>query len=116
MRGDEFRAIRERRLDLDLQNHFGHAVHHLAARKERGSMTHEIGYGATVARALDDRRREVCDGLGIVELYAAREAPLRDERRGEEQQLVLLSRGEFHDGPVASAMVEVAASGVPDSG
>ena len=33
---------------------------------------------------------------GIVELHAAREPALGDERGREEQQLVLLSRREFH--------------------
>ena len=66
------------------------------ARKQRRAVAHELGHRPAVARAFHDRRGDVGDGFGIVELHSARETALRQQRGGEEQQLVLLSRREFH--------------------
>ena len=64
--------------------------------EQRRAVAHQLGDGAAVARAFDDRRATVRDRLGIVELDAAREPALGEQRRGEEQQLVFFSRREFH--------------------
>src|SRR5258706_2487752 len=94
--GDELGAVGESRLDLDLGDHFGDALHDVGAREERGAEAHQLGDALAVARALEERRGDEGDRLGVVELEAARLAPLGDERGGEDQQLVLLPRRELH--------------------
>ena len=54
-----------------------------------------------VARALEERGGDERDGFRIVELESPRLAPLGDERRGEDEQLVLLAGGEVHGAPGA---------------
>src|ERR1700728_891626 len=52
--GDELGAVRKRRLDLDVVDHFGNPVHALSASQDLGAGLHQLGHGAAVARALDD--------------------------------------------------------------
>ena len=54
MDGDELRAIRECRLDLDVVNHLRHSFHDLRARYNMGGRLHEIGDTPAVARSFDD--------------------------------------------------------------
>ena len=44
--------------------------------EQRRAVVHQVGDAAAVARAFHDRGRDERDGLGIVELQAARAAPL----------------------------------------
>src|ERR1700686_1399883 len=44
--GDELGAVGEGRLDLDLGNHLGDALHHVVAGEERRAEAHEIGHAS----------------------------------------------------------------------
>src|SRR5580693_6878143 len=94
--GDELGAVRERRLDLDLGDHFGDAVHHLGAADDVGAGFHQFGDATPVARAFDDEIRDQRNRFGMIELDAAFEPPPRHHRRHGDQQLVFLARGELH--------------------
>ena len=48
--GDELGAVRERRLDLDLGEHLGHAFHHVVPAEHVAPGLHQVGHGAPVAR------------------------------------------------------------------
>jgi len=96
MHGDELRSVGEGRLDLDFGDHFRHAVHHLGASEQPRALTHQLGDRAPVTRAFHDRGAQVGDRLRIVELESTRQTALRQQRRGENEQLVLLAWGEFH--------------------
>jgi hypothetical protein len=94
--GDKLRAVRKCRLDLDLGNHFGNAIHHLRTSEQRRAVAHEIGHRAAVARGFHDRGGKVGNGFRIVEAQSAREPPLGDKSCSEDQQLVFFSGCEFH--------------------
>src|ERR1700738_952259 len=96
MDGDELGAVGEGRLDLDLVDHVGDAVHHLLAAQHLGAVLHQVGDRAAVARALDDEVADQRHGFGIVELDAALEASARDVGRHGDQQLVLFTRRQIH--------------------
>ena len=65
-------------------------------REQGGAVAHQLGDAAAVARAFHDGGADEGDRLGIVELEAARLAPLGQQCGGEEQQLVLFAWGQFH--------------------
>ncbi len=94
--GDELGAVRERRLDLDVVDHLGDAVHDLAARDDMRPGFHQIGDGASVPRALDDVIGDESDRLGMIELDAPLQPLAGDDRRHGDQQLVLLPRCQNH--------------------
>src|SRR5262245_57318508 len=74
--GDELRAVGERRLDLDLGNHLGHALHHLVASQYGRAEAHQVRDRASVASAFEDRGGDECRGLRVIDLESAREPPL----------------------------------------
>ena len=79
--GDQFGAVRERAFDMHLADDIGHARLNLAAAKQFAADLHQFGHRMpAVADQLEDHRRNQGDGLGIVELQAACEAPLRRAR------------------------------------
>ena len=94
--GDQLGAVGKGRLDLDVVDHRGDAVHHLIGGDDMRARLHQLGDGASVARALDDEVGDQRHRLGVVELDAALEAPARHHRRHGDQQLVLFARGEIH--------------------
>ena len=49
MDGDELCAVRKGRLDLDVVDHLGDAVHYLRAREHVGAGLHQLGHGAFFA-------------------------------------------------------------------
>ena len=58
MHGDELGAVGKGRFDLDVRNHFRHAVHDVIAREERGAELHQLGDGPeTVRRRLEQAWR-----------------------------------------------------------
>src|SRR6266851_9416015 len=77
MDGAELGAVGEGRLDLDLVDHVGDALHHLLAAQHLGAVLHQVGDRAAVTRALDDEIADQRHGFGIVELDAALEASTR---------------------------------------
>src|SRR6516164_3003109 len=68
MHRDQLGAVGKRRLDLNLGDHLGDAVHDLYARKDVGAAFHQLGDGAAVARAFEDEVGDQRDGFRMVEL------------------------------------------------
>ena len=79
MHGDELGAVGKSRLDLDVVDHRGDAVHHLIGGDHMRARLHQLGHGAAVARALDDEIGDERHRLGMIELHAAFEPPARDD-------------------------------------
>src|SRR5438128_5647301 len=65
--GDKLRAVRERRLDLHVVDHFGDSVHHLRAREHPRAGLHQFGHGLPVARAFKNEIGNQRDGFRMVE-------------------------------------------------
>jgi hypothetical protein len=57
----------ERRLDLDLDDHLGHAVHDVVAGQHAAARVHQIGHGPAVTRPFEHEGREDGDRLGMVQ-------------------------------------------------
>ena len=89
-------AVRKRRFHLHFVNHLRDAVHHVVALRMLVAQRHDLGHGFAVARPLQNLRREDRDRLRIVELQAARAALPRHLGGDENQQPLLLARGEVH--------------------
>ena len=107
MDGDEFGAVGEGGLDLDLVDHLGDAFHDLVAREECGAEAHEIGDGTAVAGAFHDLVGDDGDGLGIVELEAAGLAPAGKIGGDDDQEFFALARGQMHGGRRESGNQEI---------
>src|SRR5690349_1729917 len=71
MDGHQFRAVGEGGLYLHLGDDLGHAIHHVVSREELRAVAHELRHRPSVPRALQDRRRDVGDRLGMVQLEPA---------------------------------------------
>ena len=71
MEGDELGAVGEGRLDLDLVEHLGDALHHVVGVEHLAAGRHELGDGAAVAGRLEHPDGEQRDRLGVVEPQAA---------------------------------------------
>src|SRR5262244_3533139 len=95
----QLRSIGERRLHLDVVDHFGNAVHHLAAREHVRARLHQFGHGLAVARTFDDEIGDERHRLGMIELDATLAPPARHHRSHGDQQLVFFARGQVHDFP-----------------
>ena len=95
--GHQLGSVGERRLDLDLGDQLGHAFHDVVGGQQPRAGGHQVGDATAVARAFQDRGRDVRDRLGVVQLQAARLAPLGQQGCGEQQQLVFLTGCQFHD-------------------
>ena len=96
MDGDQFRAVREGRLDLDVVDHRGDPVHHLIGGDDMRARLHQFGDRAPVARALDHEIGNQGHCFRVVELDAALEAPARHHRRHGDQKLVFFARRQIH--------------------
>ena len=57
VQGDELGAVGERRLDLDLVEHLGDALHHVVAREHVAAGLHQVGHTTTVASRFEHPRR-----------------------------------------------------------
>jgi hypothetical protein len=66
--------------------------------EQRRAVVHQVGHRAPVPGALEHGRGDVRDRLRVVQLQPAGAAPLGEQRRGEDQQLVLLSGRQVHLG------------------
>ena len=64
---DELGAVGERRLDLDLGEHLGDALHHVVAGEHVPSVLHQIGDTPTVAGGFEHPGGEHRDRLGVVQ-------------------------------------------------
>ncbi len=70
----------------------------MGAGEERGAEAHELGDGAAVARALHDLVGDDGDGLGVVELEAARLAAAGEVGGGDDEEFFAFAGGEMHGG------------------
>jgi len=70
MHGHQLGAVREGRLDLNIMDHLGNALHHLGAGQHTCPLRHQRRNTLAVARALDHVIGNQRDRLGIVELDA----------------------------------------------
>ena len=98
---DELGAVGKRRLDLDVGDHRGDAIHDLVGSQDMGASLHQLGDGTSVARAFNDEVGDERDGFGVVEPDAAGQALARDLGRHRDQELVLLACRQVHDRPIA---------------
>jgi hypothetical protein len=96
MHGDEFCAVGKRRLDLDVVDHLGNAIHHLRPRQHLSASLHQFGDGAAVAGALDDEVGDDGNRFGVVELDAPLEAAARHHGRHRDQELVFFAGRQIH--------------------
>src|SRR5687768_3630608 len=92
MDGDEFRAVRKSCLDLDVMDHFRHALHDLFAGQQCRAVRHEVGDCSSLARPFQQGGRDVGDNLGIVQLQAFRLSPLCKQSGRKNQEFVLFTR------------------------
>ena len=84
-------AIREGGFHLHFVNQFWHAVHHLLGAEQGFTVAHQFGNGFTVTGTFDNFHGDVSHGFGIVELQAAIQSSLGQQRGSEDQQLVFFS-------------------------
>ena len=94
--GDELGAVRERGLDLDVVEHLGDALHDVVAGENLAAADHQLGHRAAVAGTLEEVVGDHRDGLGMVELQAARLSASRQFGGIGQQQPVLFMRGQEH--------------------
>src|SRR4051812_32196991 len=66
--GDELGAVGERRLDLDVVDHLGDAVHDVVTGEQLAAGGHEFGDRAPVPGAFENVRGDQRDRLGMIEL------------------------------------------------
>src|SRR6478736_2910376 len=86
--GDELAPVRERRLDLHLDEHVDNVGHHLVATEDGATRLHQLGDTSAVAGAFDDPGAQQRDGLGVVEADASVEAVSGDHARYGEEELL----------------------------
>ena len=97
MHGDQFGAVGECRLDLDVVDHLWDALHHLGAGEHMGAVAHEIGDAFAVARAFQDEIGDQRHRFRVVELDAALEPAARHHGGHGDQQFVLFARRQIHE-------------------
>ncbi len=102
MHRHQLRAVGEGGFDLNVRDHLWHAVHHVVAREDRRPVAHELRDRSAIAGPFHDRCGDQRDGFGIVELEAARPAPLCEQRRREDEQLVFFAGREVHERSLAT--------------
>ena len=73
--GDELGPVGKGRLDLHGVDHRGDALHAVLDADDMGAGLHQVGDAAAVAGAFDDRRADVGDRFGVIELEPATGAP-----------------------------------------
>src|SRR5574342_586549 len=92
----QLRAIGEGALDLHLLEHLRDAVHDVLPLENGDAEGHEIGDAPTVADAFEHLGGDESQRLRVVQLEATGAPPARHLGGGEDQHLVLLSRGQMH--------------------
>ena len=97
--GDEFAAVGECCLDLDVTDHLGHTVHDLIPGKDGAAQFHQFRDGDAVARALDHPRRQQRHRLRMVQFDAACQTVASDHPGNREQQLLGVGGRQMHNGP-----------------
>src|SRR5436190_18297415 len=92
--GDELGAVGEGAFDLHFVDHLRHPLHHVVATEDAEPGLHQLRHAPPVADALEDLRGDERERLGVVELETASAAPSCKLGRGEDEQLLLLTRSE----------------------
>ena len=93
MQGHELGAVGKHRFDLHFAYQLRNALHHLFTAQPGAALGHQGGNGLAVPGALDHLEAEPGNGLGVIQLEAAVEPPLRQQGGGDDQQLVLFLGG-----------------------
>ncbi len=96
MHRHQLRPVGKRRLDLDVVDHFGDAIHALLARDDLRAGLHQVGHGAAVPRALNNKVGDNSNRLRVIELDAALEAAPGDHRGHGNEKLVLFTGRQIH--------------------
>ena len=60
MHGDQFCAVGESGLDLNVGDHLGHTVHDVGAGQDAAALTHQLRHGFAVAGTFHDGGPECC--------------------------------------------------------
>ena len=102
MDGDQFGAVRESGLDLDVVKHLGDALHDVVSTEHPATADHQFGDGASVAGAFEQVVGEDRDRFGVVEFQAARLSTSRQFSGVGQQQAVLFVRGQKHVRDIAT--------------
>ena len=95
---DQLGPIGKGGFHLDVRDHLGHAVHDIVTGEHRSALAHEMCHGLAVASTFHHGGADERNRLRVVELQATGATAFSQQRRGEDQQLVFFTRGEFHFG------------------
>ena len=96
MEGHQLGAINKHRFNLNLVDQLRHPLHDLITIQPGGALLHQFGHTAAIAGPLQHLETEPCHSLRMVELEAPMQAPLRQQGRGHDQELVFFLGGEMH--------------------
>jgi hypothetical protein len=96
MDSNKFGTIRERRLDLNVVDHLGNAIHYLRAGNDARTGFHQFGNGSSVTRTLHDEIGNERDCLRVIELEASFEPTPRNYRGHGNQKLIFFARRKQH--------------------
>ena len=96
MNRHELAAVRKRALNLHLDDHLRHVVHHIGASEQLSAEVHQLGDRAPIANELEHLRANQRDRFRIVQANAACESFLRQIAGLMKGQLVELLRREMH--------------------
>ena len=94
--GYQLGAVGEAGFYLDVGDHLGDAVHYVGTGQHAAAFAHELRNRFAISRAFHNGGADQGHGLGIVELEAARLAPLGQQSGGEDQQLIFFAGSQFH--------------------
>ena len=93
----ELAPVRERSLDLHLDDHFRDVIHHIAATQYLPAQIHQLCHRAPITDELEHLRADQRDGFGVIQPEAAREPLLREMTGLVQCKLVELMRRKMHD-------------------
>src|SRR5471032_687440 len=96
MHGHQLAAIGESRLHLDIGDHFSDTVHHILARQHLRAIRHQPRHRLAVARTLHDGCADEGHRFRVIQFQAARQAPLGQQRRRKNEQLVFFAWAQIH--------------------
>ena len=95
MHCDQFGAVWESGLDLNVWDHLGNAIHDIGAGEQGAALTHELRHCLAIARAFHDGGTDKGHSFGVIEFEAARFSAFGQEAGGEDEQFVFFARCEF---------------------
>ena len=96
MNASKFFPVAKRRFNLHRMDHRRGTLQTLIRRYHLSACLHQVGHRAAIARAFDHEIGNQRDGLGMIQLDAARHTAPRHQGCHRNQQLVLFTRGKVH--------------------